>query len=156
MLPQYSCVCPWLEYGQPIKGYTIRENWPFTSQQLMIANFHSAKSGPLCPAPLSMMGFALVQIMCVLDHCEFISPAAWIVAKRHCFLIDIYSFRFLHSVQLWNYPWAFREEGAVYMFHLGLNIIKILYSWHFSQLWVSLRQIADFQMRVGKCIDQWV
>lgn len=50
-----------LEYGWLTKGYSVRENWPFISQQLKIASSSSARGGTSCPPPSSVLGFYLVQ-----------------------------------------------------------------------------------------------
>lgn len=99
VLPTYSWMCGLpLAYGQLIKGYPLRENWPSLYQQLRVAFSSSARGGISYPPSLSILGLGLTWAWMRLFHAvitaeRFICAAALLcldVFSRNCFLVTTY------------------------------------------------------------------
>lgn len=121
----WVCSYP-LEYSEPTKGHTLKENCLLLSQQLSVMNDSWVRVGTSWPPPCSMGGFCLAcswagpvyvmtmaiglhaQLPCIyktLFHCSHPPP----MAKFFCLFSTMgrrgVIFRVEHSVVLLSVPW---------------------------------------------------
>lgn len=118
----------WLKY----QCYTIKENWPFLSQKITIANSSANMCEISCPSPFSALDFGLAwnaQVLCILTR------PLWVhmyncstIYRRYCFPVVIIdpscgTLSALASAMVTE-PWEVRvrahHSSVSYSLHLGL------------------------------------
>lgn len=120
LLPKYS----WIHVYALKHGKLTRENWPYISQQLLIAHRSITCRGIISsPALFFIMGFGFFFSAL---HRFFRQKYNIIDVWRYCFLIVVYYLWCLYYFYLLfgNDFWALEKGNAVYRFLLGLWI------WH--------------------------